>query len=221
MILGLGLLLLPLEGAVLTQFVTHAYLPRYFLAAAIGFGIGVCYCVVLLDSMVPGATMGVIAALSLGFANIVAQEFSRPVERPYPSSELSALSSPVLFDAPVEYLRVLHYAPEMRSKLRVIADPAASLKSRAYDTDDRIMLALASKGRVDTITLSAAAHTWERFSLVPRPQEYGAALKCVVNAGAQVRLAGPWGDGNFAFDVVVTPESLRHVDECSRGEQAR
>jgi hypothetical protein len=221
LILGLGLLLLPLEGAVLTQFVTHAYLPRYFLAAAIGFGIGVCYCVVLLDSMVPGATMGVIAALSLGFANIVAQEFSRPVERPYPSSELSALSSPVLFDAPVEYLRVLHYAPEMRSKLRVIADPAASLKSRAYDTDDRIMLALASKGRVDTITLSAAAHTWERFSLVPRPQEYGAALKCVVNAGAQVRLAGPWGDGNFAFDVVVTPESLRHVDECSRGEQAR
>jgi dolichyl-phosphate-mannose-protein mannosyltransferase len=221
LVLGLGLLLLPLEGAVLTQFVTHAYLPRYFLAAAIGFSIGVCYCVVLLDSMVPGATMGVVAALSLGFANIVTQEFSHPVERPFPSSELNAMSSPVLFDAPVEYLRVLHYAPALRSKLLAIADPAASLRSRAYDTDDRIMLALASKGRVDTITLSAAAHTWGRFSLVPRPQEYAAALKCVVDAGAQVRLAGPWGDGNFVFDVVVTPESLRHIDDCSRREQAR
>jgi hypothetical protein len=220
LVLGLGLLLLPLEGAVCTQFVTHAYLPRYFLAAAIGFSISLCYCVNLLDGIVPGAAMGVVAALSLGFANIVMQELSHPAERPFPDFDLSTVPSPVLFDAPVEYLRVLHYAPALRSKLLVIADPAASLRSRAYDTDDRIMIALASEGRADTTTLSATAHKWGRFSLVPRPQEYGAALKCLVDAGAHVRLAGPWGDGNSVFDVAVTPESIRHIDDCS-AKQAR
>jgi hypothetical protein len=115
-------------------------------------------------------------------------------------------------------LSALHYSPALRSKLLVIADPAASLTSRAYDTDDRIMLALASKGRVDTTTLSAAAHHFNHFSLVPRPQEWAASVKCLVDAGAQVRLEAPWSGGNFVLDVTVLPESVLRVDGCSSAE---
>ena len=53
-VLGIGFLLLPIAGAFLSQFVTHAYVPRYFLAAAIGLAICVCNGASAFSRLVPG-----------------------------------------------------------------------------------------------------------------------------------------------------------------------
>lgn len=215
LILGLGLLLLPLEGAVCTQFITHAYVSRYFLPAEIGFCICLCYMAKFLSDVIPGTVVGLILALAVGFGNILAQQATHPASRTLPGAPLYAAQSPILFDSPEDYLRVLHYQPDLGPKMFVIADPPASLRSRRYDTDDKIMLALAAKGRIQTTTLSTAARKWSRFSLVPRPQEYGAALECLVTAGGRVNLKDEFGASNFLFDVALSAENVGRVDTCS------
>jgi 4-amino-4-deoxy-L-arabinose transferase-like glycosyltransferase len=215
LLLGLGLLLLPLEGAVCTQFVTHAYVSRYFLPAEIGFAICLCYVAKFLSGVIPGSVVGLIVAFVIGFANITVQQLSHPPSRSLPGAPLYGAQAPILFDSPEDYLRILHYQPDLGPKMLVIADPAASLRSRQYDTDDKIMLALASKGAIHTTTLSDTARKWSRFSLIPRPQEYGAALQCLVEAGGQVNLTRGFGASNFLFDVTLPPQSVSRIDGCS------
>ena len=50
---AMGLLLLPIIGACVTQFITHAYVPRYFLPAAVGFVVCLCYAVKWFSAVVP------------------------------------------------------------------------------------------------------------------------------------------------------------------------
>ena len=215
LLLGIGLLLLPLEGAVCTQFITHAYVSRYFLPAEIGSAICVCYLAEFAARFIPGTAVALIVALSINFGNIMAQQLSHPASSSLPGAPLYGAQTPILFDSPEDYLRVLHYEPDFWSKMLVIADPAASMRARQYDTDDKIMLALASEGRVQTTTLSTAARQWSHFSLVPRPQEYTAVLQCLVNAGGRVTLVRGFAASNFLFDVVVPPENLGRLDTCA------
>jgi hypothetical protein len=215
LLLGIGLLLLPLEGAVCTQFITHAYVSRYFLPAEIGFAICVCYLAECVAKFIPGTAVALSVALSISFGNIMAQQLSHPASSSLPGAPLYRAQTPILFDSPEDYLRVLHYQPDFGSKMLVIADPAASMRARQYDTDDKIMLALASQGLAQTTTLSTAARHWSHFSLVPRPQEYTAALQCLVNAGGRVTLVRGFGASNFLFDVVVSPENLGRLDTCA------
>ena len=180
MTLAIGLLLLPIVGAFATQFVTHAYVPRYFLPAAAGFAVCLCYALQWFSAVAPGVAMLAISTLSLGFGKAVFQEIRRTPEALPAGETLAAAWAPVLFDTPEAYLQMCRYNPGVRERLWVVADPAASLRYRGYDTDDRIMLALAGRG-------SGPGHHPERrrppvAAFQPGPQIGGLRL------GAEVRL---------------------------------
>ena len=213
--LGVGLLLLPITGAFCTQFVTHAYVPRYFLPAALGFGICFCCAARLFASVLPGLPLLLLIPLAIGFGEEFARAASHGSGTLPPRSELSVATAPILFDTPFEYMQVNYYFPELREKTWVITDPAASLKYRKYDTDDNIMLAIASHGRAQVVGLAAAVRRWPHFSLVPRAGDSVWALKCLLESGADVRVKHALGDTNFIFDVLVPPESLPAIDSCS------
>jgi hypothetical protein len=218
-IVGLGLLLIPIVGAFCSQFITHAYLTRYFLPAAIGFSICICYCTRAFARMLPGVVVVLMLPLTLGFAKALMQQISHPAADLPAGAALGTASGPILFDTPGTYMQIYHYFPNLRTKIWVIADPTASLKYRQYDTDDKIMLALASEGRAQAITLAAAVRRWPSFNLVPRSGDYVWALKCVMDAGAQVKIKGAFGSSNFIFGITAPPESLSRIDSCSANTQ--
>jgi 4-amino-4-deoxy-L-arabinose transferase-like glycosyltransferase len=215
MVLGLGLLLLPVAGALAARFVTHAYVPRYFLPAAIGFAICLCYCVKWFSTVLPALVLLIMLPFGLGFGKAILQDALRPSEELPASEGLAAAPAPLLFDTPGTYLQIQHYYPALGDKLWVIADPAASLRHRGYDTDDKIMLALAGLGRAQAITLSAAVRRWPHFSLVPRSADSVYALKCAMDAGAPVAVGRAFGSSNFVFEVTVPPESVARIDACT------
>lgn len=216
LLMGVSLLLLPIFGAVCTQFVTHAYVTRYFLPAAIGFSICVCYCLKRISAVVPGILVLSLVPLGLAFGKDIMQERQRSPEALPPVMPLEAATAPILFDTPGVYMEVLHYYPQLRDKIWVIADPAAQMHYRHYDTDDKIMLALTSRRITQAISLKDAAHRWSHFSLIPRSGDSVWALQCVINAGAQVRVPYRLGDSNFIFDVSVTADNLAQIDSCGR-----
>jgi hypothetical protein len=220
-ILGASLLLLPILGAFCTQFVTHAYLPRYFVAAAIGFSLCVCFGVRLLSVGIPGILVLLILPLGLGFGKALMVQGHRSPEPLPAGAALAAATGPILIDNPGSYLLLSHYFPDLRDKIWVIADPEASLYYRKYDTDDELMLTLASKGRAQAISLKAAARKWSHFSLIPRSGDYVWALKCVMEAGANITVERAFGDANFVFDVRVPPESLPRIDACGAAARQR
>ncbi len=215
MILGTGLLLLPVAGALATRFVTHAYVPRYFLPAAIGFAICFSYGVKWFSTVLPALALLVMLPFGLGFGKAILQDAFRVPEGLPTSESLAAAPAPLLFDTPETYLQIYHYYPALRDKLWVIADPPASLRHRGYDTDDKIILALAGIRRAQAITLSAAVRRWPRFSLVPRSADSVYALKCVMEAGAPVAVGRAFGNSNFVFEVTVPPESIARIDACT------
>jgi hypothetical protein len=212
---GLGLLLLPILGAFLTQFVTHAYVPRYFLPAVLGLAICLCYVTKLFSSMLPGAVMLLNLVLAIGFCKATMQDGLRPVQTLAARGTLTAATGPILFDSPSAYMQILHYYPELHSKLWVIADPPTQLRYRKYDTDDKIMLALASKGLAQTTTLRGAVRRWPEFSLIPRSADSVWALKCLIGAGADIAVHHPFGDSNFIFEARALPETFPYIDACS------
>ncbi len=169
-VLGIGFLLLPIAGAFLSQFVTHAYVPRYFLAAAIGLAICICNGASAFSRLVPGLVVLLTVPLTFGFSKAVAQEILHPADTLPSIDALTAEQTPLLFDTPANYAQIYHYFPSLRNNMWVIADPSASLRYRGYDTDDKIMLALAEQGSAQTIGLSAAVHRWPHFRLIPRSE---------------------------------------------------
>jgi hypothetical protein len=215
MLLGAGLLLLPVAGALASRFVTHAYVPRYFLPAAIGFAICFSYGVKWFSTVLPALALLVMLPFGLGFGKAILQDAFRAPEELPASESLAASQAPLLFDTPGTYLQMYHYYPALRDKLWVIADPAASLRHRGYDTDDKIMLALAELGRAQAISLSAAVRRWPHFSLVPRSADSVYALKCVMDAGAPVAVGRAFGNSNFVFEVTVPPGSVARIDACT------
>ena len=220
--LGAGFLSLPIVGAFLTQFVTHAYSARYFLPAVLGFALCLCYAARMFSSIVPGLTVLLTLAMGLGFGRELMRVVSHPAEQLSEGAALGAENLPIVFDNAGDYMQVQHYFPGLRERLWVIADPAASLKYRNYDTDDKEMLALASQGGAQTITLGAAAERWGQFSLIPRTRDDVWALQCALESGARVQVQhafrSSWpnpGESNFVFDVTVNPESLVRILACS------
>jgi Dolichyl-phosphate-mannose-protein mannosyltransferase len=213
--MGGSLLLLPVLGAVVTQFVTHAYLPRYFLPAAIGFAICFCYAAKLFSGILPGLALLIIVPCTLSFGKAVLQEGQRSREALPPMETLTAARQPILFDTPAAYMQIQHYYPTLRDSVWVIADPSVSLRYRGYDTDDRIMLAIARQGRAQVTTLSAAVRRWPHFSLVPRSADSVWALQCLISAAAPARVGATFGNSNYLFDVSVPPEALGRIDACA------
>jgi 4-amino-4-deoxy-L-arabinose transferase-like glycosyltransferase len=215
-LLGAGLLVLPIVGAVCTQLVTHAYVTRYFLAAGIGLCVCVCFGVRLLSGILPGIVVLLILPLGLGFGKALLQAAHRPEGALPPQAALITATDPVLFDTPGTYLQVYHYFPQLRPKLWAIADTQASLRYRHYDTDDKIMIALANKvaGDVQVISLRTAAHRWSHFSLVPRSGDSVWALRCVIESGADVGVHHTFDASNFIFDVRVSRASVPLIDAC-------
>jgi hypothetical protein len=213
--LAVGLLALPLVGAVVTQFVTHAYLTRYFLSASVGFALCICYGLRVFAGPIRGLAPLLLIPLGLGFGKTLLQEAHHSSEGLPPLSVLSAEPTPLLFDTPEAYLQIYRYQPAMRNNIWVIADPAAALRYRQYDTDDRIMLALASQGQARTINLAAAVRKWPAFRLVPRSADSVWALKCLMDAGASIGIKHSFTNSNFIFNVSVRPGDIAAVDACS------
>lgn len=223
-LLGAGFLLLPILGAVSTQFVTHAYTARYFLATAIGFALSLCYAVRRFSSFVPGLTVILTVAMGLGFSRELMRVLTHPAEQLTEGAALSSEQGPILFDNEGDYLQVYHYSPELRDRMWVIADPPASLKYRNYDTDDKDMVELAARGGAQAVTLRGAVQRWSQFTLVPRSRDYVWALQCVLESGAKVQVQKGFrssypnqGDSNFAFEVSVSPENLGSIMACDPG----
>jgi hypothetical protein len=214
--LAIGLLSLPLVGAIVTQFITHAYLTRYFVAASVGFAICICFGTKLFAGFIPGLPVLLLIPLGLGFGKAILQEVHRAPAAVPSIDAFSGETTPILFDTPEAYMQVYHYLPAIRNASWVIADPPAALRYRQYDTDDRIMLALAAQGRAQAITLSAAARKWPAFRLVPRTADYVWALKCVMDAGAEVRVSQAFSASNFVFAVNVLPKHIALIEACAR-----
>jgi hypothetical protein len=214
MALCLGLLALPLAGAVITQFVTHAYLTRYFLPAALGVAICACYVLRSIAGAIPGLALVAVLSLGMGFGKAILQATHHAPDALPPASVLQSAATPILFDTPEAYLQVYHYVPSVRRNIWAIADPAAALRYRQYDTDDRIMLALAGQGRAQAVSLATAVRMWPSFRLVPRSADYVWALRCVMEAGSQIGVRHPFGASNFIFEVNVRPQSIPAIEAC-------
>ena len=211
-VLACGLLSLPLVGALVTQFVTHAYLTRYFLAASIGFALCACYGLKSAARFAPGVALVTLLCLGMGFGKALFQE---AIKSPETLPALLADGRPILFDTPESYLQIYHYQPAMRANIRAIADPPAAMRYRHYDTDDRIMIALAAHHGADTVTMGNAIRQWPSFRLVPRSADSVWALKCLMESGARVSVKQSFGSSNFLFDVNVRPENIPLIDSCS------
>jgi hypothetical protein len=216
MALSLGLLALPLAGAVITQVVTHAYLTRYFLPASLGLAICACCVLRSVAGAVPGLALVAVLSLSIGFGKAILQQTHHSPDALPAASVLQSEATPILFDTPEAYLQVYHYVPSVRRNIWVIADPVAALHYRKYDTDDHIMLALARQGKAQAVSLAAAVRMWPAFRLVPRSADYVWALKCVMDAGAQIAVRQPFGASNFIFEVNVRPESIPAIEACGQ-----
>jgi hypothetical protein len=216
MALSLGLLALPLAGAAITQLVTHAYLTRYFLPASLGLAICACCVLRWVAGALPGLALVAVLSLSMGFGKGILQQTHHSPNALPAASVLQSAATPILFDTPEAYLQVYHYLPSVRRNIWVIADPAASLHYRQYDTDDHIMLALAEQGKAQAVSLAAAVRRWPAFRLVPRSADYVWALKCVMDAGAQIAVRQPFGASNFIFEVNVRPESIPAIEACGQ-----
>ena len=216
MALSLGLLALPLAGAVITQLVTHAYLTRYFLTASLGLAICACYVLRSVAGAVPGLALVAVLSLRMGFGKAILQETHHSPDALPPASVLQSAATPILFDTPEAYLQVYHYLPSVRRNIWAVADPVAALHYRQYDTDDRIMLALAGQGKAQAVSLAAAARMWPAFRLVPRSADSVWALRCVMDSGAQIAVRHPFGASNFLFEVKVRPENISYIEACGQ-----
>jgi Dolichyl-phosphate-mannose-protein mannosyltransferase len=213
-LLGASLLFLPILGAFFTQFITHAYLTRYFSAAAIGLTMCVCFSVRLFSRVVPGIVVIVILSLGLGFGKALMQQAHRLPGSLPAGAAIDAGTSPILFDNPDSYLQIYQYFPGLRPKIWVIADPDMSLRYRQYDTDDQMMLALASARRIQAISLKEAVRKWPHFSMIPRAVDHVWALQCLIDSGTKIAITNAFGNSNFVFDITVPPESLPRIDAC-------
>jgi|GEM_PF-5368888 len=212
---AIGLLLLPILGAFVTQFVTHAYVPRYFLPAAIGFSICACCMIRSLSQVLPSITVILVVSLTIGLGKVALQEVPHQSDDLPLASDLAVENTPILFDTPGTYEEAYYYLPSLRKNMWVIAEPAASLRYRQYDTDDKIMLALAQHGHAQAVSIREAVQRWTDFRLVPRSADYVWALKCFMETGSQIEVRHPFGNSNFVFNVHVKPGSLSDIEACA------
>ena len=192
LLLGANLLAVPVGGAILTQFVTHAYVARYFAFVAIGFVLCLCYLLRLVAPVILGLRLCLTIALALGFGKALMQEAHRTREVVPAEALDSVAGAPILFDTPADYMAVAHYRPTLQEKIWVIADPGASLRYRKYDTDDKIMIALEKVGQARTVRLGEAVRRWRHFSLIPRPGDSTWALKCLMTTSASIAENTHW-----------------------------
>ena len=214
-VLSIGLLLLPVLGAVVSQLVTHAYVARYFLPAALGFALCFCYTARIVSRVIPALAVLLTLSLGVGFSKAIVQESQHPQDHLPPLAVLTSALTPVLFDTPANYAQIYYYYPSVRKNIWVIVDPAASLRYRNYDTDDKIMRALADHGDAQAISLSAAVRKWPTFRLVPRSADNVWALHCLMESQAQIAVKQAFGTANFLFEITPRQATITQVAACS------
>ena len=217
-LLSVGLFLLPIFGAVVSQLVTHAYVARYFLPAALGFALCFCYAARVVSRVVPALAVLLTLSLGVGFSKAMVQEIQHRPDHLPPLAVLTSAPTPVLFDTPANYAQIYYYYPSVRNNIWVIVDPSASLRYRNYDTDDKIMRALADHGDAQAISLSAAVRKWPTFRLVPRSADNVWALRCLIDSQSRIAVKQAFGTANFLFEITPQEATIAQVDACSQAK---
>lgn len=186
--LAVFLLLLPLLGAVVSRFITHAYIPRYFVAACAGYAILICYLLSLIRRSAGLALLlSVVTAASVFFQMFEAVKYRH--QSP-PMAGLVAMAGkthhPVVFEDAKDYVVARELNPAMGEQFYYVAEPDIAIKLIGSDTDDRTMRGLATLQPVQVRRLNDLAQISDEWVVVPG--SYGWLTRCLERMGAARQL---------------------------------
>jgi hypothetical protein len=200
-----ALLALPFLGAFVSAFITHAYVPRYFIATCAGFAILICYLLELFQRRCAGVALVLTVVATVFLSYHVFQEWRIMHElrlghdRPPMVRLLTILGKldrPILFEDAKDYLTAQELYPSMGGRLYYAAEPELALKMTGLNTDDISMRSLAKLQPVQVVKLDDLARISEVWAVVPGP--YGWLTRCLAGMGA---------DAHLVSSVVGSPEA--------------
>lgn len=186
------LLALPLMG-LLVSGVTGVFVPRYFVAAAAGYAILICYLAARVHRRFAGITLVLSLTAAAGMAWSVLHAVNHMNDPPGFSQQLDILEAaraPIVFEDPKAYLACREFAPEFAMRFYYAADPELAFKVTKTGFDDVVMRAMAKLQPVQAMRLDDIARTSDTWILVPA-QNYGWLSKCLVRMGNSVEWETP------------------------------
>lgn len=216
------LLLLPVIGAIISRYITRAYIPRYFISEIIGLIILVCYSVAAVSKRCIVAPLMIILASSVlllksgGYTILLS-----PVANAPSIAEVSDPPLPVLFESALDFLQVYEYYPTKRQQLWYAAEPSTALRTRGYAGDDIQMVALAqTRPMMQVTTLQNVIRKAPRLVVVPSgDSNVGWVTKCLIAQGVDVKIAHPVRGPTYVFEI--NSSELAPVDtKACRATQA-
>ena len=180
------LLLLPLIGNA-AAIALHAYVARYFIAAAAGYGILAAYVAAYLSKRCTPVPL----LLSLIIGASLAAQFV-PALRSKSTSALTGLKQlqnsqiPIVFEGEGDFLQAIELRPDMQKQFYFVSEPKLALKLIGTDTEDRIMKAVAARRSVQVVTLDSLPRSTDGILVVPSP--VGWLVKCLAGMNADMQL---------------------------------
>jgi len=199
-----GFLLIPLASAVLAAAVTHAYVPRYALPAAIGFSVLLPLALYRLEGQHPSVAVGVLAVLGACFLLVLVADWrgltrtNARREQAFRFLEREAHGTqPILIADPHDFLELSHSPPRtLGQRFVYLADPQASIRAKGEDTAERGLLELRRIAplRVYEYRAYLARHTSFLAFASRGPTELSWVLPALRADGRRVRLKAVAGD---------------------------
>jgi hypothetical protein len=210
----LTLALLPVVGMVLAQFVTHSYIPRYFLAALAGLSL----IFAALFRMLVGNRL--LAPYALLFSLLAVCAVNTPRLWSYFTSLGSEFVSiegqrfenlPIVIEDAKDMLYIWRNYPRLRSRVWFLASPADAKRIKNYDADDIAMLAYRNVVPIQIAKYQEFIHLYPHFYLFSRANTWiGWNVEALLSAGASLRLeaqlpgGGPAQTSLYIVDMDTT-----------------
>ena len=226
-----ALLLLPLIGAVLGRYVTHAYIARYFMAEVIGISVLIC---ILVSSFSERCAVAALLTLVAGTA-LILKEGVPAIMSPAPGKPMVSLwkdaTTPILFETANDFLQASYYYPQRRSQFWYVAEPEIARKMGRDDLEDINLRALAAWTPMQITSLDKFVRDTPSFVLIPKEsnQHVGWVAECLFSSGADMKLA-TMSEGyvarsegtilwqpDYLFKVTVPPSASQLVNGCHAG----
>jgi hypothetical protein len=221
LILALTLLALPFIGAFVAK-VSHAYVSRYFIAAAGGFAVLTCYAAA---SFRRRAAPVALLLSAVATAGLLVQIFGAMRHRhdPQPLADLQpALSGtqlPVVFQDAHDYVLARELNPEIAGKFYYVAEPGLAVKLTGTNSDDNIMRAIAAVRPEQILGLDGMARQGPEWIVVPSSE--GWLVSCLSRMNADLHLVNLHAPGSHSslsgYRVRVPLPGEKPVEWCEAG----
>jgi hypothetical protein len=188
---GLGFLAIPALIVLAALVSGGPFVPRFGIAALIGFGVLAAAGTVVLERRRPQWAAVFVCALIAGFVFQIADRWRR-LEPPLSLPEALAVDQsnlPIVMDGPLDYLQLAYYAPpDVQTRLVALVDPAAAYFYVGARRGDFLLARLQPFAPALRIEEPASFFARHRRFLVYQGRVRGWVLAKVVDDGARATL---------------------------------